>query len=332
MITLALLVQATTVPARQRLFSRAVAVAVTALFAIPLRAQDTANRHLIQVTSSIDRTTQPSYLFLPPNPITSFKPPLVVLMHSWSYGMEQRHVDLEADAARRGWILLEPNFRGRNDHPDACGSKLAQQDVLDAVAWVRAQYQVDSTRIYVTGNSGGGYMTMLMVEAAPTLWAAASAWVGISDLMPWYEYHATDHYGEMTRQCLGGPPSAGGAIANEYRARSPLARLTSVAAVPIDLAAGRHDTTVPISHTLLAFNMLARANRSTRISESEMAELTGPDAMLRRPGVADTATDPAFGRAVFLRRYTGRSRITIFEGGHEWLPATALTWLALHHK
>lgn len=107
---------------------------------------------------------------------------------------------------------------------------------------------------------------------------------------------------------------------------------SSLASVPIDLAAGRHDTTVPVGHSLRAFNALARAAGGSVISDAEIAELSGPRAALRRPTTADTASDPAFGRAIFLRRYAGVSRITVFEGGHEWLPATALAWLATHHK
>jgi dipeptidyl aminopeptidase/acylaminoacyl peptidase len=255
-----------------------------------------------------------------------------VLLHSWSYGLEQRQLDLEVDAAKRGWLVLVPDFRGRNDHPGACGSNLAQQDVLDAVAWARTHYPVDSTRIYVTGNSGGGYMTLLMVERAPQLWAAASAWVGISDLTTWYQTHATDEYGTMMRQCLGGAPASSPSIAAEYAARSPLARLASIAAVPIDLAAGRHDTTVPIVHSLWAFNALAKALGSAAISDREIAELTGSSAALMHPSTTDTAADPAIGRAIFLRRNAGRSRITIFEGGHEWMPPAALAWLATHQK
>lgn len=54
--------------------------------------------------------------------------------------------------------------------------------------------------------------------------------------------------------------------------------------------------------------------------------------MLRHPTAIDTATDRAFGRVIFLRRFAGPSRITVFEGGHEWLPSAALAWLALHHR
>jgi len=305
---------------------------VVGFAATPSSAQGNPNRSLIHVTSSIDGSSQPSYLLLPPTLPSGTPVPLVVLLHSWSYGLEQRQLDLEEDAARRGWIVVVPDFRGRNDHPDACGSPLAQQDVLDAVQWVREHQSIDSSRIYVTGNSGGGFMTMLMVERAPQLWAAASAWVGISDLVAWYGSHSTDDYGAMMRKCLGGAPGTSTAITAEYQSRSPLARLGSAVTVPIDLAAGRHDATVSIVHSLRAFNVVAKAVGGVAIGAVEIAELSGAGAALHHPMVSDTTTDPAFGRAIFLRRTAGASRITIFEGGHEWLPPVALAWLATHHK
>jgi len=54
--------------------------------------------------------------------------------------------------------------------------------VFDAVAWMKKNYNIDDKRIYLTGSSGGGHMTLQMVGNHPELWAAASAWVGISDL------------------------------------------------------------------------------------------------------------------------------------------------------
>lgn len=313
--------------------TRAVLASLLLVAAVaPSPAQGNPNRTLIQVTSSIDGSSQPSYLLLPPAVAPDTSVPLIVLLHSWSFGLEQRQLDLEEDAARRGWVVVVPDFRGRNDHPEACGSTLAQQDVLDAVQWVRDHHAIDSTRIYVAGNSGGGFMTMLMVERAPRLWAAASAWVGISDLVRWYRSHRADEYGAMMRKCFGGAPGATAAVAAEYRARSPLTRLADVGAVPIDLAAGRHDTTVPIEHSLRAFNVLARTSGGAVISDAEIAELSGPRAALRHPRVGDTAADPVLGRPVVLRRNAGGSRVTIFEGGHEWIPPAALAWLAEHRR
>ena len=120
-------------------------------------------REKILVTSSIDRTEQPCYLILPDG-FDEDGPavPLLVCLHTWSGSVEQRRTDTELECGKRGWIFLFPNFRGPNSAPDACGSLKAQQDILDAVDWVLERYPVDEKRIYLTGASGGGHMSMLM--------------------------------------------------------------------------------------------------------------------------------------------------------------------------
>ncbi|MFN8573044.1 MAG: prolyl oligopeptidase family serine peptidase [Gemmatimonadaceae bacterium] len=289
-------------------------------------APSTPGRHRIEVQSSIDGSLQPSYLYLPAKPVSPA--PLAVLLHTWSFDLEQRDSTVEQEAEARGWILLAPNFRGRNDHPQACGSPVAQQDILDAVTWIRDHYQVDGRRIYLLGLSGGGYMTMLMAGRHPEPWAAASAWVGISDLRDWYTAHSGDRYGEMMRACLGGSPTASDSIGAEFRARSPLTYLKSGQRLPMDLAAGRFDSTVAVSHTLRAFQLLAPGV----VANADIDALVGPGPGLQHPAAGDTASDPLFGRRIFLRRVAGQSRVTIFEGGHEWLPRAAIAWLAERSK
>lgn len=70
-------------------------------------------RHIIGVTSSADGSQQPSYLIVPEGFRTSGAlVPLVVSLHSWSFGLQQRNLDLEAEVAKRGWLYLFPDFRG----------------------------------------------------------------------------------------------------------------------------------------------------------------------------------------------------------------------------
>jgi len=290
----------------------------------------------VSISSSTDGTTQPSYVILP----EGFDPdgkagPLLVSLHSWSGDLEQRNEPLEKLAEERGWVYLFPNFRGRNDNPAACGSELAQQDILDAVEWAKKKYPIDARRVYLTGSSGGGHMTMLMVGRYPDVWAAASAWVGISDLAAWHKKHAGSTYGDMMEAACGGAPGSSGAVDEQYRKRSPLTYLRRAGGVPLDIAAGVHDGytgSVPIRHSLEAFNLIATAAHAKPISEEEIQQISRPDGRLVKPLPRDQPDDSSFGRELHLRRTAGKSRVTIFEGGHEGIATAAIVWLARHRK
>lgn len=298
-------------------------------------AAQAVERIAITVPSSIDKSPEKCYLTLPDG-VEKGKPlPLLVLLHSWSGNVEQRQSAFEQGALKRGWLLLMPNFRGVNDHSEACGSVLAQQDIVDAVAWVAERYPVDRSRVYLTGSSGGGHMTMLMAGRHPHLWAAASAWVGISDLTAWHVMHAQDRYGEMLRKSCGGAPGESAAVDQEYRARSPKTFLAGAVGLPLDIAAGVHDGhkgSVRVRHSLEAFNVVAAAQQLPTISEAEIEQIGRPNGRLDQPQSGDTVDDATYGRAIYLRRTAGRCRVTIFEGGHEGLAEAALEFLARHTR
>jgi hypothetical protein len=176
-------------------------------------------------------------------------------------------------------------------------------------------------------------MTLLMAGRYPERWAAASAWVGISDLAAWHELHAEGRFGEMMRGCFDGAPEDHPEIAAAYRDRSPLAHLQGIGALPLDIAAGRHDGhtgSVPIAHSLRAFNVIADALGAVPVTENEIDELSRENGRLVQPLASDTLPDPAFGRALFLRRWAGATRVTIFEGGHESLPPATIDWFIRH--
>lgn len=293
---------------------------------------DLERRTRIQVTSTKDGTEQPSYLILPEGVTSESKPTtLVVSLHPWSADLDGgRNPDLEALVYEKGWIYLWPNFRGRNDTPQALGSELAQQDILDAVDWVKAHYPVDEKRVFLTGRSGGGHMTMLMCGRYPEVWAGAVAWVGISDLAAWHETHRDGNYGAMIRQAVGGAPGDSDAIDAELKARSPITHLANAKDVAIHVAAGRHDGhtgSVPISQSLRAFNEIAKANGDVLITEDEIEQMGRPDGHLDAPTPTDQVVDDAFGKEIFLRRTSRQAMVTIFEGGHTGIARATVDWV-----
>ncbi|MCA9113448.1 MAG: prolyl oligopeptidase family serine peptidase [Planctomycetaceae bacterium] len=287
--------------------------------------------------TSLDQSEQPMRVWAPETAKTQ-PTPLYVHLHSWSGNYLQANDAWFRLAAARGWIILHPNFRGSNRKPDACGSPLARQDVLDAIDWAIDEYQVDQSRIYLAGASGGGHMSMLMAAYYPERFSAVSAWVGISDLAAWYRFHTPDgepgNYALMTAASCGGAPGASPAVDAEYRARSPLFHIHRAVGLPLELSAGvndGHTGSVPVRHTLNAFNALARAQKADTVSEEEMEQIS-TDKKLAKPQPGDIAPDPAYGRAILLRRTAGKAQVTIFDGGHEGLPQAGIAFLARHRR
>ncbi len=306
-------------------------------------------RERVEIKSTADGSMQPSYITVP----TGYSPEvgakgLLVNVHSWSGDLNQRAPELEAGANALGLIYLAPNFRGMNNQPEACGSRLAQQDVLDAVDYVLMHYKIAPGCVLLTGSSGGGHMTMQLVGNHPQRWTAASAWVGISDLAAWHKLHERDKYGAMLRGVCGGAPGTSAAVDEEYRFRSPKTHLARAVDVPLEIAAGIYDGhagSVPVRHSLEAFNVVAAANearvaaaaaasagKSQVIDEATIAKLGAAPWRLNAPTADGEQLDPMYDRAIYFRRTSGNCRVTLFEGGHERLDLAALQWLMTHVK
>lgn len=287
----------------------------------------------VAIESTLDGVSQPAWF----QPAASSQPaPLLVHLHTWSARFDNSGSILEAvtEAARRGWTFISPDFRGANNRPEACASRWAIQDVLDAVAYARRSAAVDPARIYLLGASGGGHMALTMAHIAPKLWAGVSAWVPVTDLADLHASSKTKSgtpYWAMVERICGGPPTSATAVA-EYRARSPVFHLAAAAKLPIDIQVGIRDghdrSTLAVSHSLRAFNVLALANgEPTRtISAADMAFID-TQAKLPAPLASEAVVEPGRKQPVLFRREAGAARLTIFDGRHESDFPTAIRWL-----
>ena len=101
--------------------------------------------------------------------------------------------------------------------------------------------------------------------------------------------------------------------------------------VNIDLNVGIHDGhtgSIPVTHSLWAFNVLAQANGQAK------QKLTDPQIEFMRKErkipptlAAEHEEDATRLRKVLFRRNAGPARLTIFEGTHESDNAAAIEWL-----
>ena len=284
-------------------------------------------RKKITFKSSIDGSIQEAFTIIPPN-IVPDETYLVVSLHSWSSDLNQRS-DLESLVFGRGWCYLFPNFRGPNQHPDACGSKIAQQDILDALEQTLNQHGLSSSRVFLTGTSGGGHMTMLMAGLYPERWRAACAWVGISDLVAWHQTHRGKRYGNMIEKSCGGAPDQSPATEREYHDRSPINFISGASALPIALFTGIHDGhrgSVPVRQSIDAFNVICTHNGDPVVSELEIQQLSVENGRLNQPREGDEGYSESLRRKYYLKRSSKDAQLLIFEGGHEGISSGTIDW------
>jgi hypothetical protein len=175
-------------------------------------------------------------------------------------------------------------------------------------------------------------MSLVMAARAPDLWAGVSAWVPISDLTAWHAESSArkNNYAKMLEQCCGGKP--GPATEAQYRHRSPLFHLAAAKGVPLDINTGIHDGhtgSVPVNHSLYAFNVLATPDKQVSVGDI--------DFMVRERKIpaslaAETQADPERQKAVLFRRASGNARVTVFEGGHDSESSAGVLWLSRQRK
>ena len=177
-------------------------------------------------------------------------------------------------------------------------------------------------------------MSLLMAARHPDRFSAVSAWVGITDLAEWYRFHTKDGepggYAQMVAASCGGAPGDSEEVDREYYDRSSIHFLQSAVGLPLDINAGVKDGktgSVPIHHSLRAYNVVANAGGHPTIPEAIMDELWEQE-RLASPQASDLTADPTYEKAILLRRSAGAARVTIFDGGHEALPSAACTWLS----
>jgi acetyl esterase/lipase len=281
----------------------------------------------VQIPSSADDHRQPA-LWLPPNRDGS--QPLLVVLHSWSSAYQQHlGIPFALWAQEHGWGMIHPNFRGVFETPEATGSDLAVQDVLDAVDFAVEEAEIDEDLVFVIGFSGGGMMSLLMAGRHPERFAGAVSWVPVYDLVDWYlyslDYPDRDYPQQIVASC-GGDPTADQDARGECRHRSPRTHIEGAEGVPVYIGQGMSDTIVPPDYAFRAFNDLA--DPADRVGDDVLQAARERRLVSRLRGEVEAETyfggpDPQ----VFFSRSSGPVTLVAFEGGHDMVYHPGLEWI-----
>jgi len=168
----------------------------------------------------------------------------------------------------RGYLVIEPEFRGSTGYGDAhfrAGIRqwglAMQDDVADALQWAVARGLADGGRACIAGASYGGYATLMGLVRHPALYRCGAAWVAVTDPRLMYEWRFISDQSDEVRQydypALIGDPVKDAA---QLAANAPVVQAARIKA-PLLLAAGARDRRVPLVHATRLREALTEAGR-----------------------------------------------------------------------
>jgi len=241
--------------------------------------------------SSFDGSDQPYALYVPASYDTSRPWPLVISLHGYSSDHIQNLRRVMGKGAGEGESEAEcktvfpslPDIDMLIASPYGFGSLwyegAAETEVLDVIADVRAHYNIDPDRIYLTGLSMGGYGTIKLASRHPDLFAA------IAPVCP-----PTDFRFFETDNCRS--TSFGEDLQVAYCVVNTAANLKYV---PAKFFHGDADPVVPVKHS--------------RVMVKRMKELGCKVEYVEFPGVQHNAWTPAYADLSVLRWFEQFKRV-----------------------
>lgn len=244
----------------------------------------------------------PAYITLPPNkPVKDL--PVVVMPHGGPDVRDFIRFDWMAQfLANRGYVVLQPNFRGSSGYGHKYtelglrqwGLKM-QDDITDGVRKLIIDGIADPKRICIVGGSYGGYAALAGAAFTPGLYACAVSWAGVTDL-PLQLGTDIRYAGGSHSQTASFWKSRMGENMAQLAATSP-ARNADKVKSPILLLHGKNDTTVELKQSQLMADALMQAGKPV-----EFVTFEGEDHHLE---LADTRVRVLKEMERFLKQHIG---------------------------
>ncbi len=225
--------------------------------------------------------------------------PLIVMPHGGPWGHDGLDYDYWAQfLASRGYIVLQPNFRGSTGYGTEFIEKgkgqmgfAMQDDITDGVKWAVDEGLADAKRVCIVGASYGGYAAMWGIAKDPDLYRCAISISGVAALRREVNDFGNSIRGNLYKQQWQ-------EMTPDFNAVSPINAIAKIK-TPLMLIHGKRDVTVDHVQSVKMHNAMTKAGKTVEFVSMPLADhyftrqadrvtlLTAMDAFLAKHNPAD---------------------------------------------
>lgn len=193
--------------------------------------------------------------------------PLIVMPHGGPFARDEESWDWWAQfLASRGYVVLQPNYRGSSGYGTAFSDKgdgqwglAMQDDLIDGITWAAKQGIADPKRVCIVGGSYGGYAALRAAQRDHGIYRCAVSYAGVSDMAAILRHDASFLNGSRSK--------------DYWRSQSPDLKGASPVnfaadfSIPVLIMHGKADARVPVKQSREMVEKLKAAGKTYRYIE-----------------------------------------------------------------
>ena len=198
--------------------------------------------------------------------------PFIVMPHGGPWAHDGLSYDYWAQfLASRGYVVLQPNFRGSTGYGTEFLQKgkgqlgfAMQDDITDGVNWAVNQGIADPKRVCIVGASYGGYAAMWGIAKNPDLYRCAISISGVAALR-----REVNDFGDSIRGNLY--KRQWEEMTPDFNAVSPINAVAKIK-TPLMLIHGKRDVTVDHLQSAKMYNAMTKAGKNVHFVSLPLAD------------------------------------------------------------